>query len=96
MARKISGPFTDVSIQSVGNVGTTTSNNEVFHNLIHNEMAIYKEADKFSSAHLVDFVERVKKKQRLKKGSKTKRDNTRKINPLIDLLGPQNYINRVY
>ena len=96
MARKISGPFSDVSIHSTGNIGSTTSNNEVFLNLIHNEMSRYSSADEFSSTHLVDFVERIKKKSKLRKGSQTNRENSRKMNPLIDLLGPESYKNRFY
>ena len=96
MARKISGPFSDVSIQSTGNVGSTTSNSEIFLNLIHNEMSVYSNADEFSSTHLTDFVERVKKKSNTKKSSNSNRHNSRKINPLIDLLGPEGYTNGYY
>ena len=96
MARKISGPFCDVHIQSTGNVGSTTSNSEIFHNLINSEMSIYSNADEFSSTHLTRFVEKIKKKSKLKQPTKCKKDNTRRINPMIDLLSSEGYKDRFY
>ena len=65
MARKISGPFCDVSIHTTGNIGSTLNNNDVFFNLMHSEMAMHSNADEFSSTRLTQFVDRIKKEDRL-------------------------------
>ena len=60
MARKINGPFGDVSIHTIGQMGSTTTNNDVFFNLIHSEMNLY--AHEYSSTRSAQLVERLKTK----------------------------------
>ena len=88
MARKINGPFCNVSIQSIGSVGSTLNNNDVFFNLMHSEMAIQQRADEFSSTRLTQMVDRIKKRSRTKKTRPSCRNNTEKCDPSIDLFGP--------
>ena len=88
MARKINGPFCNVSIQSIGSVGSTLNNNDVFFNLMHSEMAIQQRADEFSSTRLTQMVDRIKKKSHKKKHAHPAEIITEKCDPTIDLFGP--------
>ena len=54
MARKINGPFGDVSIHTIGQMGSTTTNNDVFFNLIHSEMNLY--AHEYSSTEVLSLL----------------------------------------
>ena len=96
MARKIRGPFNDVNIQTIGHVGSTTNNNDVFFNLIHSELAMHSSADEFSSTQLTQFVDRIKKRTRNKKGTATSRSVTKKLDPFVDLLGPTGLQDNLY
>ena len=96
MARKINGPFCDVSIQTIGNVGSTTNNNDVFFNLIHSEMAMHNNADEFSSTQLTQFVDRIKKRASLKRTTKSNRNHTEKLDPNVDLFGPTGFQHNLY
>ena len=81
MARKINGPFCDVSIQTIGSLGSTTNNNDVFFNLMHSEMALHTNADEFSSAQLTQFVDRIKKRSKIKDTTKTSIQHTENLDP---------------
>ncbi len=96
MARKINGPFADVSIQTIGQNGSTTNNNDVFFNLIHSEMSMHSSADEFSATHLTKFVDRIKKRTSAKKTTKSSRNNTKKLDPFVDLLGPTGFQDNLY
>ena len=91
MARKINGPFCDVSIQTIGSLGSTTNNNDVFFNLMHSEMALHTNADEFSSAQLTQFVERIKKRSKIKTTTKTSIQHTENLDPFTDMFGPTGF-----
>ena len=94
MARKINGPFGDVSIHTTGQMGSTTTNNDVFFNLIHSEMNLY--AHEFSSTRSAQFVERLKRKTKTNQLSKSNRDETQNLDPFIDVLGPIGFQQKYY
>ena len=96
MARKINGPFCDVSIQTVGHVGSTTNNNDVFFNLMHSEMAMHNAADEFSSTQRTQFVDRIKRIAKLSRSSNTTREDTQNLDPFIDITGPKGFQNKYY
>ncbi len=96
MARKIKGPFTDVNIQTIGSQGTSRNNNDVFFNLIHSEIAMHSTADEFSSTQLTQFVDRIKKRTKLKKSSEASSNVTKKLDPFVDLLGPTGFQDNLY
>ena len=91
MARKINGPFCDVSIQTIGSMGSTSNNNDVFFNLIHSEMAMHSNADEFSSTRLTQFVDRIKKRANIKKSTKSSPHNSENLDPTTDLYGPTGF-----
>jgi len=88
MARKIKGPFCDVSIHTVGTVGSTSNNNDVFFNLMHSEIAMQHQADEFSSTRLTQMVHRIKKRSATKKVKSSCGHTTKNLDPMIDLFGP--------
>lgn len=91
MARKINGPFCDVSIQTIGSLGSTTNNNDVFFNLMHSEMALHTNADEFSSTQLTQFVDRIKKRSKIKNTTKTSIQHTENLDPFTDMFGPTGF-----
>jgi hypothetical protein len=91
MARKIHGPFCDVSIQTIGSLGSTTNNNDVFFNLMHSEMAMHTHADEFSSTQLTQFVDRIKKRARTKANTKSSTHHTVNLDPYTDMYGPSGF-----
>jgi len=94
MARKINGPFGDVSIHTIGQQGSTTTNEDVFFNLINSEINNF--ADDFSSTRNTQFVDRIKRIAMLKRSSETTREDTQNLDPYIDLLGPKGFQNKYY
>ena len=94
MARKINGPFGDVSIHVIGQQGSTTSNDDVFFNLINSELNHY--VDEFSSTRRTRIVDRVKYRGKLKESSKTTREETQNLDPFIDQFGPNGFQNKFY
>ena len=92
MARKITGPFCDVTIQTIGHMGSTSVHNDAFFKLVLDEIAIYSNTDELSSAKISSFVEKIQKKSKAKKTTHTNRNNTRKLNPKVDLFGSKHYI----
>ena len=94
MARKINGPFGDVSIHTIGQMGSTTTNNDVFFNLIHSEMNLY--AHEYSSTRSAQLVERLKRKTKNNRLSTSRRDETQNLDPFIDHLGPSGFQQRYY
>lgn len=91
MARKISGPFCDVSIHTTGNIGSTLNNNDVFFNLMHSEMAMHSNADEFSSTRLTQFVDRIKKRGSIKRTTKSSSHHTENLDPYTDMYGPTGF-----
>ena len=94
MARKINGPFGDVSIHTIGQQGSTVTNDDVFFNLIHSELSGY--ADEFSSTRQTQFVDRIKRMAKLSRSSNTTREDTQNLDPFIDVTGPKGFQNKYY
>jgi hypothetical protein len=94
MARKINGPFGDISIATIGQQGSTTTNEDVFFNLIHSELDLY--TDEFSSTRRTQFVDRIKRLGRSHRSSKITRENTQNLDPYIDVTGPKGFQNKYY
>lgn len=94
MARKINGPFGDVSIHTIGQQGSTVTNEDVFFNLIHSELSGY--ADEFSSTRRTQFVDRIKRMAKLSRSSNTTREDTQNLDPFIDVTGPKGFQNKYY
>ncbi|MEK9727293.1 MAG: hypothetical protein VW397_04200 [Candidatus Margulisiibacteriota bacterium] len=94
MARKINGPFGDVSIYTHGQQGSTTTNEDVFFNLIHSEMNLY--ADEFSSAQRTRIVDKITQLGKAKKSTPSTREETQNLDPFIDILGPSGFQNKLY
>ncbi len=94
MARKINGPFGDVSIHIHGQQGSTTTNEDVFFNLIHSEINRY--AEEFSSTQRTQIVDKIKRRGKLNKASKSTREDTQNLDPFVDLLGPGGFQNKLY
>ena len=53
-------------------------------------------ADEFSATHLTKFVDRIKKRTSAKKTTKSSRNNTKKLDPFVDLLGPTGFQDNLY
>ena len=72
MARKINGPFGDVSITSIGHQGSTCTNEDVFFHLMASETR--ELSDAFSSPQGTNMVERIARRASLHTTSHTTRD----------------------
>ena len=49
MARKISGPFNNVTIQTIGHMGSTSMYNDDFSKIVLDQMAIFSQSDELSA-----------------------------------------------
>ena len=92
MARKVNGPFNNVTIQTIGHMGSTSVYTDNFSKLVIDNMTLFCNADEMSTIHLTDFVEKIKKRTKSKKSKKQNRSFSKKQAPIVDLLGPENYL----
>tara|TARA_A100001015_G_C14552433_1_gene542101 strand:- start:101 stop:394 length:294 start_codon:yes stop_codon:yes gene_type:complete len=91
MARKISGPFNNVTIQTIGHMGSTSMYNDDFSKIVLDQMAIFSQSDELSAIHLTDFVDKMRKRLKQQNSKKTNRLHSKKQAPIVDLIGPENY-----
>ena len=75
MARKINGPFGDISIATVGQLGSTPTNLDIFTHMLSSQMAQYDHT--FSSTQSNKMIEKIKEASKGHQGSESTREDSK-------------------
>jgi hypothetical protein len=94
MARKVNSPFNNVSIHTDSSMGAHDDHS--FYNAVLSEIQVLNHADEFSSAYVSNIVAQICKKSRTKPGKQSHRFNSKNLDPLVDLIGPGDYLQQGY
>ena len=70
-------------------MGSVSTYNDAFFKTMLDELAVYTNADELSSIHFTETINKVYKKNKSTKPTKTTRHNTRKLAPTVDLTDPK-------